>query len=73
MYSISAIGDLRTGELGSSLLLLLLEITKGAVIEPVDEDGRPDMSSWTSVTTKPLAVISLLRMMRLCGNKPREV
>jgi hypothetical protein len=36
-------------------------------------DGKPEMSSWTSVTTRPLAVISLFRMMRLWGNKPRAV
>lgn len=36
-------------------------------------DGSPDTSSCTSVTMSPLAVISLLRMTRLCGNNPREV
>lgn len=70
-------GDLRTGELGSSPLSLLFEVADGATecadTDPLDVEGRPEISSWTSVTTSPLAVILLLRMMRLCGNNPREV
>jgi len=31
----------------------------------LDEDGKPVMSSCSSVTTRPLAVISLLRIIRL--------
>lgn len=33
--------------------------------EEEDDDGRPEMSSCTSVTTRPLEVISLLRVIRL--------
>lgn len=53
-------GDLRVGELGSS----------PGVGE--DEAGKPEISS-SSVTTRPFAVISLLRMIRLCGKRPRAV
>ena len=36
--------------------------------------GKPDISSsCSSVTTRPLDVISLFRIIRLCGNKPRDV
>lgn len=35
--------------------------------------GSPLSSSSSSVTTSPLEVISLLRVIRLCGKRPREV
>lgn len=45
----------------------LVEVVDGEWPELVGTgvDGRPEMSSCTSVTTSPLAVISLLRMIRL--------
>lgn len=73
MYSISAMGDLRIGEPGSSPLVELDGDTECPEVGAPEEDGRPEMSSWTSVTTRPFAVISLLRIMRLWGNKPRDV
>lgn len=39
----------------------------------IDVEGRPDISSVSSVTTRPLAVISLLRITRLWGNNPLDV
>lgn len=39
----------------------------------LEVEGKPEISSCSSVTTRPLAVISLLRIIRLWGNKPREV
>ena len=56
-YNNSAMGDLRVGEAGVSSSF------PAAVV--VGDDGRPDMSSCTSVTTRPLEVISLLRTIRL--------
>lgn len=52
-------GDLRVGEAGVS------SDFPAAVVVGDDDDGRPDMSSCTSVTTRPLEVISLLRTIRL--------
>lgn len=68
-------GDLRDGD--SSLFPDVVVIDGATECPepdvPVDVDGRPEISSCTSVTIRPLAVISLLRMMRLWGNKPRDV
>ena len=60
IYSNSAMGDLRAGS-GSATA------TKGS-----DVEGNP-LISCSSVTTSPFEVISLFRMIRLCGNKTREV
>ena len=62
-YKSSEIGDLRTGE----------PVSGCAGLWSGDEvEGSPDISS-SSVTTSPFAVISLRRMMRLCGNSERAV
>ena len=62
-YKSSEIGDFRTGEPLSGC------IGDGA---GDDVEGSPEISS-SSVTMRPFAVISLLRMMRLCGNSERCV
>lgn len=64
IYNSSAIGDLRVGEAGSVR----------SSLEGVgdDDDGKLEISS-SSVTIRPLAVISLFRMTRLCGKRPRAV
>ena len=62
-YSSSEMGDLRTGEPESGFA----GPCSGDAV-----DGSPDISS-SSVTTRPFAVISLRRMMRLCGNSERAV
>lgn len=54
-------GDLRVGEPGSP--------SPGNI---EDEEGIPLISS-SSVTTRPFAVISLLRMIRRWGKRPRAV
>jgi len=58
IYSNSAMGDLRAGSASA---------TKGS-----DVEGSP-LISCSSVTTSPFEVISLFRMIRLWGNKTREV
>ena len=63
MYSSSAMGDLLRGA-GSS--------AGGGISEVPEVEGKPEISS-SSVTTRPLDVISLLRMIRLCGKRPRAV
>ena len=63
MYSSSAMGDFRDEAMESSLFA---EVGSAGVECPEsDIDGRPVTSSCTSVTTRPWAVISLLRMIRL--------
>lgn len=62
IYKSSAIGDLRGGEAGAS----------GSGIGEDEVEGRPAISC-SSVTTRPFAVISLLRIIRLCGNRPLVV
>jgi len=57
-YNNSAMGDLRVGEEGVSSGF-------AAAVVGDDDDGRLEMSSCTSVTTRPLEVISLLRVIRL--------
>ena len=61
IYKSSAIGDLREGDSWAG--------NPGVIpMDPVglvDDDGRPDISSSSSVTTRPLDVISLLRVIRL--------
>lgn len=54
-------GDFRVGEPGSA--------SPG---DGEDEEGIPLISS-SSVTTRPLAVISLLRVIRRWGKRPRAV
>ena len=60
IYSNSAMGDLRAGSASATA-------TKGS-----DVEGSP-LISCSSVTTSPFEVISLFRIIRLCGNKTREV
>ena len=38
-----------------------------------DVAGKPETSSCSSVTTRPLDVISLFLIIRLCGKSPRDV
>jgi hypothetical protein len=57
-YKSSAIGDFLEGaSCGSKGETRWLTVS--------DDEGRPEMISWSSVTTNPLEVISLFRMMRL--------
>jgi hypothetical protein len=58
IYKSSAIGDLLLGDCGAS--------DGGA---SADDGSALDMSSCSSVTTRPFAVIILLRTMRLCGKR----
>ena len=58
MYNNSAMGDLRGGSASA---------TNGS-----DVEGNP-LTSCSSVTISPFEVISLFLMIRLCGNKTREV
>jgi hypothetical protein len=65
IYNSSAMGDLRVGELGGPSL-------------PAKDGECPcpeveDVSSSCSTTTNPLEVISLRRVIRLCGKRPRLV
>lgn len=77
MYKSSAMGDLRAGAAAESSLTAVAVVTEEGVAERtepvVSEDGSPDISSCTSVTTSPFEVISLLRVIRLCGKRPRVV
>ena len=61
MYNNSAMGDFRDGEASWGLAPL------ADASEPIGLDvaGKPEISSCSSVTTRPLDVISLLRMIRL--------
>ena len=67
-YSSSEMGDLRTGD---PLPSVCAGLGLGGIGD-ADVDGSPEISS-SSVTTSPRAVISLRRMMRLCGKSEREV
>jgi len=61
IYNNSAMGDFRDGEVSWGIAPL------ADAKEPVGLDvvGKPEISSRSSVTTRPLDVISLLRMIRL--------
>lgn len=72
IYNSSAMGDLRAPE-EPSLFVDAADDTTASGDGGPEVEGRPETSSWTSVTTSPFDVISLLRMIRLWGNKPREV
>lgn len=74
IYKSSAIGDLVLGSEGGSITsaggrLRLFPLNGDAS----DEVGRPEISSCSSVTTKPFAVITLLRTTRSCGKSPCDV
>jgi hypothetical protein len=66
MYSSSAMGDRLTGEASPELS------PPGVVGVAMDPDG-PEISSTTSVTTRPRFVISLFRVTRLWGKRPLDV
>jgi hypothetical protein len=61
IYNNSAMGDFLDGEVSRGMAPL------ADAREPVGLDvvGKPEISSCSSVTTRPLDVISLLRMIRL--------
>jgi len=69
IYNNSAMGDFRDDEVSWGMAPSI-DATELAGLEV---EGKPEISSCSSVTTRPLDVISLLRMIRLWGNKPREV
>lgn len=71
IYSSSPIGDFRADDGGDGSPVA----GGGDTTAPAgpEVDGRPAISSCSSVTTRPFAVISLLRIIRLWGNKPRDV
>jgi len=67
IYNNSAMGDFRDEV--SWGMAPSVDVTELAGLEV---EGKPEISC-SSVTTRPLDVISLLRMIRLWGNRPREV
>lgn len=68
IYKSSAIGDLLLGDCGVSFTSLAPFADASA-----DDGSAPEISSCSSVTTKPFAVIILLRTTRLCGKSPCDV
>jgi len=72
-YRRSPIGDLFAGDPGVSVDAIDVDrVSETAPPEP-EVAGRPAISSCISVTTSPREVISLLRTIRLCGKRLREV
>lgn len=69
MYSSSAMGDFRVGLSGGAVA----EVDDSADPLGLDELGKPDISSCSSVITSPFEVISLFLMIRLWGKSPRDV
>lgn len=70
IYKSSAIGDLLFGDCGVSDGDVPFTSFGDA---SADDGNAPEISSRSSVTTRPFAVIILLRTMRLCGKRLCDV